>query len=118
MHENCFWAITTPDNTAIGFVGYHSFNYEKKQCSIAIHLNKIYWGRGITPIAVTSTDSYMFQNTEIEAIVATVKPENTQSQRCLTKAGYTMERIIDDYVSSATNDASRVRHFYRKQNNL
>jgi len=68
MQQNCFWAITTPDNTAIGFIGYHSIDSDLRQCRISIHLNKTFWGRGITTTAVISTDRYIFDNTKIGAV--------------------------------------------------
>jgi len=115
IQENCFWAITTFDNIAIGFIGYHSVDSAKKKTMISIHLNKAYWGRGITSKAVMSTDRYIYDNTEIELIAATVKPENIQSQRCLTKAGYKLDKVISNYQSSTINDTSKVRYFYTKQ---
>jgi len=108
------WAIASQDNTAIGFVGYHSIDLENKFCMIAYHLNKMFWGQGIAPASVLLTDKYIFDHTEIECISSTVKPENTQSQRCLQKAGYTLEKIIDNYVSSAVDDHSRIRYYYSK----
>ncbi|MCL2408086.1 MAG: GNAT family N-acetyltransferase [Oscillospiraceae bacterium] len=116
--QNLFWAIALPDDTAVGFVGYHSIDTEHKICMISIHLNKAFWGKGIAPAAVSIADNYIFSNTGIEQIAATVKPENTQSQRCLLKAGYTLEKVIENYVSSAVNDHSRVRHYYAKRKSI
>ena len=113
--NNPAWAIISPDNTAIGFVFYHSINMENKSCMIWYHLNKAFWGKGIAPAAVVLADNYIFGNTSIAQIAATVKPENTQSQRCLEKAGYSLERVIENYVSSAVNDHSRIRHYYAKR---
>ena len=108
------WAIASPDNTAIGFVIYHSISPENKSCMIGYHLNKAFWGKSIVPTALVLTDNYIFDNTPIVQIAATVKPENSQSKRCLEKAGYTLERVIEDYVSATVNDHSRIRHYYAK----
>jgi len=113
--ETPVWAIVSPDNTAIGFVGYHSINIQEKFCMISYHLNKNFWGQGIVPASIMLTDNYIFRNTYISRISATVKPENTQSRRCLEKTGYKLEKIIDNYVSSAVNDKSRVRYYYSKK---
>ena len=109
------WAIAASDGMAIGFVGYHSVDASSGSCMVAYHLNKAFWGNGIAPAAVVLTDTYIFANTTIVKIAATVKPENTQSQRCLEKSGYTLERVIENYVSSAVNDHSRVRQYYVKR---
>ena len=112
---NPIWAIALPDDKAIGFVGYHTVNPDERSCMVAFHLNKEFWGNGIAPAAVILTDQHIFNSTAIVQIKATVKPENVQSQRCLEKAGYSLERVNDDYISSAINDKSRVRYLYSKQ---
>ena len=114
IKSNPAWAITSPDNTAIGFVIYHSIDTENKSCMIGYHLNKSFWGKGIVPAAVVSADKYIFDSTSIVQIAATIKPENTQSQKCLEKSGYALERVIENYISSAVNDHSRIRHYYAK----
>ena len=111
--ENPAWAIASRDDSAIGFVIYHAIAHEDSGCLISYHLNKLFWGRGIVPSSVLLTDAYMF-DTSIVKIAATVKPENIQSQRCIEKAGYSLEKIIDNYISSAINDHSRIRHYYVK----
>lgn len=112
------WAIATSDNTAIGFVDYHSIKTDSNNCMISYHLNKRFWGRGIVPAAVLLTDTYILNNTVITKIAATVKKENIQSQRCLLKSGYVLEKVIDNYVSSSINDHSRIRYYYVKWNNM
>jgi len=112
--EDQFWVIALPDDRAIGLVGYRKIDNREKKCMLSIHLSKSFWGKGIMPKAVILTDDCMLSHTNIVKIAATVKPENLQSQRCLLKAGYELERVITDYVSTATNDDSRVRHYYSK----
>ena len=114
MNHNPFWVISSPDNTAIGFVVYHSINEVINECRIGFHLNKNYWDQGLVPAVVIFADNFIFNNTDISCIAATVKPENTQSQRCLEKSGYLFGRIIDDYISSVENDKSKVRYLYSK----
>ena len=115
MNEGYFWVISTQDNTAIGFIAYHSTDEALKECRIGFHLNKEYWGYGIVPASVVVADKYLFNNTDINCISATVKPENIQSQKCLEKSGYTFIRTIDDYVSSVESDKSRIRYLYSKR---
>ena len=111
--ENPAWAIASHDDSAIGFVMYHPIEHEDSGCLLSYHLNKLFWGRGIVPSSVLLTDAYMF-DTGLVKLAATVKPENTQSQRCIEKAGYHLEKTIDDYISSVINDHSRIRHYYVK----
>lgn len=109
-----YWAITDLEDRAIGFVGYHGVNPNLRSCMVAYHLSKAFWGRGIAPAAVRLTDAALFAGSTIQQISATVKPENLHSQRCLLKSGYTLERVIEDYQSSVTQDQSRIRFCYTK----
>lgn len=112
--KNPCWAIIDSSHNVIGFVGYHSIDLANCCCRIGFHLNKAFWGKGIMPKAIKLTDQYLFLNSTILKIAATVKPENLQSQRCLLKSGYVLKEVIENYTSSVSNDHSSIRNYYEK----
>lgn len=115
-HANCgyYFIMTLNDSDrAIGFVGVDQDGSHPGEGKIGYLMDKKYWGNGYTPAAVRLVTEYILKNTGIKSIYATIKPENTKSQRCVEKAGYILEKKLENYISSAADDSSRVRLVYR-----
>jgi RimJ/RimL family protein N-acetyltransferase len=108
-----YYAITLgDDDTAIGYVGVDKDDSDHVLGKIGYVINKRYWGCGYTPKAIKTVTEDVLASTEIKQIIATIKPENIRSQRCIEKAGYVFVKRLEDYISSAVEDKSRIRLLY------
>jgi [ribosomal protein S5]-alanine N-acetyltransferase len=113
MNNGFYYAITLfDDDTAIGYVGVDKDSIERELGKIGYVINKRYWGCGYTPGAIKTVTEEVLANSEIRQIMATIKPENISSQRCIEKAGYVFIKRLENYESSAVEDTSRTRLLY------
>lgn len=64
--------------------------------SVGYRLMEEYWGQGIATEAMGLMTDYLFNNTGIEIITASVLPENRASAKVLEKNGF---RLIERNVS-------------------
>ncbi|WP_160680482.1 GNAT family N-acetyltransferase [Clostridium sp. C8-1-8] len=105
-----YWVIAfNHSDKLIGFVAIHKIDYINSTARIAYILNKKYWGQGIAKKAIKKITELILEETQINRIEATIKPNNIPSLRCIKNAGYTLESKISGYVSDTEADSIRTR---------
>lgn len=92
------WAITLKENNkAIGYIEYTNF-VKSTMVDIAYYLSKDYWNQGIMSEAIKEVAKFGFTFVGFHRIQALVAVENLASIKCLTKAGFTNEGILRQYI--------------------
>lgn len=88
MNDNIELAIVV-DGQAVGCVGIEpQEDVERLSAEIGYWLSEDYWGAGIVSEAVKTVCDYVFENTKIIRLFATVYEYNPASMRILEKAGF------------------------------
>jgi ribosomal-protein-alanine N-acetyltransferase len=83
---NC---VFRPDN---------NFSMNVHRAEIGYDLTPSYWGKGYMAEAIASVISFIFSNTSIDRIEATIHPENTRSHNVVERAGFVKEGVLRQYV--------------------
>ncbi|RRQ48297.1 N-acetyltransferase [Maribacter algicola] len=79
-------------NTAVGSIGLHlQQDIYRKNAEIGYWLAEPFWGQGIITKVILEMLSIGFKRFDIERIFARPFEYNRASQKCLVKAGFTME---------------------------
>jgi ribosomal-protein-alanine N-acetyltransferase len=92
------WAVADPDTDEVfGYAGL-IHGTEPDTIEITYVLMKDRWGRGLAGEIVTGLARYAFDVRGLDAIYATIHPDNAASRRVVEKAGfeYVRERIDKD----------------------
>ena len=77
------------DGSLCGFAEFYGLRDDAHKISIGYRLLERYWGQGIATEAVSLMTDYLFEQTDIELITASVMVENAASSRVLEKNGFT-----------------------------
>ncbi len=77
----------------------YGFRDDDHKISIGYRLMEEYWGLGIATEALRLMTEYLFKNTDIELITASVLPENKASARVLEKNGFDLieQNVPEDW---------------------
>ena len=82
---------------AVGGVGIVPLtDVERLSAEVGYWLGEDYWGRGITSEAVALLVDYVFRETEIIRLFASVYEYNSASMKVLEKVGFTRQAILRD----------------------
>ncbi|WP_455511010.1 GNAT family N-acetyltransferase [Butyricimonas paravirosa] len=85
------------EGEAVGGVGIvPSTDVERLSAEVGYWLGEDYWGRGIMSEAVALLVDYVFQETEIIRLFASVYEYNPASMKVLEKVGFTRQAILRD----------------------
>lgn len=82
------------DGKYVGWCGFGYLDYDKEQKEIYYTLKSEYWGNGYATEATRALVSYIFEELNLEKIVAVVKPDNKASQKVIEKLGFEKTGII------------------------
>lgn len=86
-------------NLAVGSIGLHlQQDIYRKNAEIGYWLAEPFWGQGIMTKVILEMSSIGFERFEIERIYARPFENNLASQKCLVKAGFTMEANLPGTV--------------------
>lgn len=80
---------TKADGALCGFAEFYGLRDDAHKVSIGYRLLERYWGRGIASETVALMVDYLFTQTDIELVTASVMIENAASSRVLEKNGFT-----------------------------
>ena len=90
MKQSLILAIRTKDDGSLcGFAEFYGLRDDGHKISIGNRLLERYWGQGISTETVLLMVDYLFTQTDIELITASVMVENAASSRVLEKNGFT-----------------------------
>ena len=91
------WAVVLKDEERV--IGYVGFKYLEKTPEIELlyGIDKAYWNKGYTTEAGRACLRYVFENTDLERIVAVAEPENIGSWRVMEKLCMRREQIARYY---------------------
>lgn len=108
-----YWAITH-DNKIIGTCGFNYWNKDQRRAEISYDLDYNYWNRGITTKAIKAICDFLFNNTSVQRIQATVALENIGSIRVLEKSGFIRESLLKKYgvLKGQSKDFYMYTRFY------
>jgi len=76
----------------------NNFNMNVHRAEIGYDLTPQYWSKGYMSEAVASVIPFIFINTPIDRMEATIHPENTRSHNVVKRAGFQKEGILRKYV--------------------
>ncbi len=77
------------DGSLCGFAEFYGLRDDAHKISIGYRLLERYWGQGIATETVSLMVDFLFSQTDIELITASVMIENAASSRVLEKNGFT-----------------------------
>lgn len=98
------WGIFSRDGgNFLGSVNYvarqdNNFTKTVHRAEIGYDMSPQYWGKGYMSEALRSVIPYIFDNTAIDRIEATIQPENTRSHNVVSRLGFYREGILRQYV--------------------
>lgn len=90
-----FTVVREKGDQVIGLIGTRPVKDKPGVVRLAYVIHKRYRGRGIMPEVIRALTVQVFQNGKVNRIEATIRPDNVKSLRCIEKAGYHMERVIE-----------------------
>lgn len=79
----------------IGIIRFIQEEDDISTLTIGYELNKNYWGRGIMPESLSKLIEILESERSCKKLRATVSPENLNSQRCLEKLDFKLNRIFN-----------------------
>lgn len=83
------------DNEAVGGIGFIPLcDVERYSAEIGYWLGEDYWNRGIMSEAIRQVVEYVFRETDIIRLFASVYEYNPASMRVLEKAGFTRQAVL------------------------
>jgi ribosomal-protein-alanine N-acetyltransferase len=92
-HGFCHWAtVEKRKGRVIGACGFNLFE-GGPDLELVYHFARPYWGYGYAPEAATACVSYAFEHLDPPRIIASIDPNNVQSQRVLEKIGFTYQGL-------------------------
>lgn len=96
-HEGMYWSIVEKSTEKmIGAIGVY-FNNVHHRAEICYDLNKNYWNKGITTLALRVAIDFLFKSGEIFRIEAITMQDNKASLALLKKLGFTYEATLRNY---------------------
>lgn len=100
------------DLMIIGLIGIRKKKDAPDVCRISYMIFKGHRGRGVAPKVIKALTSVCMERGDISRIEAAIRPDNIKSLRCIEKAGYRMQGIIDAEPGSANDGALAKRILY------
>lgn len=87
------WAVCLKeDGKLIGYCGFKPLNNVGPEIELLYGLAKDFWKKGYTTELAFACLRFIFENTDLDKIVAIAFPENIGSWRVMEKAGMTFEK--------------------------
>ncbi len=83
------------DGAVAGIAGLRTVKEREGVRRLAYMLAKKYRGKGIMPAVIESVTEHAFSDEGVTLIEAAIRPDNIKSLRCIEKAGYEFDRIVD-----------------------
>lgn len=100
-----FALVRTEDEVAVGGMGFHGAPDEEGVAEVGYDLVAAARGRGYASEALASLSTWALARPGVSSLLALIEPENTASQRVVSRAGYVRAPDRDDlraYVRHAT----------------
>ncbi|MGB5918076.1 GNAT family N-acetyltransferase [Arcobacter sp.] len=83
----------------VGCIGINRGEFEyQRSGEIGYWLSKEYWRQGITSVAITQMLEYVFSNTDIVRVFASVFSGNNPSMQLLIKSGFKQEAVLQNAI--------------------
>ncbi len=83
----------------VGCIGVNRGEFEyQRSGEIGYWLSKEYWRQGITSVAITQMLEYVFSNTDIVRVFASVFSGNNPSMQLLIKSGFKQEAVLQNAI--------------------
>jgi len=83
----------------VGCIGVNRGEFEyQRSGEIGYWLAKEYWRQGITSIAISQMSEYVFSNTDIVRIFASVFSDNNPSMQVLLRSGFKQEAVLQKAI--------------------
>lgn len=89
-----FGIILNTTNKLIGFITLHNFDYQNRCVKLGYVINKEYRGQGITLESLNRVIHYVFENSDLVRIQASISTKNIASIRFLEKANFIKEGLL------------------------
>jgi [ribosomal protein S5]-alanine N-acetyltransferase len=87
------------ENQFVGSVGAHPYSGEKmRTAAIGYWVGQCFWGKGIASTALGMLTQYMFSETSIVRLEASIYSPNQASMKVAEKAGYKCEAILKNAI--------------------
>lgn len=88
------WCVTSKENdTIIGLITLHSFNFCNAQAEIGFMLNKRYWRQNIMGEVSNEIIRFAFEIIKLNRIEASIHPDNIASIKLSEKLGFKREGL-------------------------
>ena len=102
--EDANWWFVVDQNTrkAIGSIGVHGIDLNRKSCEISYALSPAYWGQGLFHEAAQLVLNFLFNELQMLRISAVTSDENLASIRALLRLGFRKEGCLRRYYWSET----------------
>jgi len=100
------------DTRVVGLIGTRERKEAPGVLRISYMIFKGYRGRGVAPKVIRALTSVCMEKEAVQKIEAAIRPDNIKSLRCIEKAGYTMQGIIDAEPGTAEDGALAKRILY------
>lgn len=95
INEGIRWGIALKGtDEIIGSCGFHEWQKEHFKAELGFEVHPMYWRQGVMTEVLKPILQYGFEEMSLNRIEAFYDPENTSSQKCLKKAGFTFEGIL------------------------
>ncbi|MCA1064202.1 GNAT family protein [Rossellomorea sp. AcN35-11] len=95
INEGIRWGIALKGtDEIIGSCGFHEWQKEHFKAELGFEVHPMYWRQGVMTEVLKPILQYGFEEMSLNRIEAFYDPENTSSQECLKKAGFTFEGIL------------------------
>ncbi len=115
---NYFVVVRERDDQVIGLAGTRPLQGRSGVVRLAYMINQRYRGRGIMPKVIRAVTEYELGKPGICRIEAAIRPDNIRSLRCIEKAGYHMEKMIDSDPEQPGDEVMKKRILYVREQSL
>ncbi len=93
------WGIARKeDNWLLGTCGYNGWNRLAHKTGVGYELAQPFWRQGVMTEVLTAVLDFGFQRMRLNRVEALVMPNNTASERVLTKLGFQLEGVLRQYA--------------------
>jgi [ribosomal protein S5]-alanine N-acetyltransferase len=86
--------IDKEEGKLIGTIGFHVWSQQNAFAEAGYALSKQYWNKGLMTEAFNEVIKFGFEKMKLNRIEATCKPENTASEKVMTKCGMKYEGLM------------------------
>ncbi len=104
--------VRKTDSQVIGIIGISERQEAPAVYRISYMIFKGHRGRGVAPKVIRALTSVCMERKDVSRIEAAIRPDNIKSLRCIEKAGYTMNGMIDAEPGSENEGALAKRILY------